>query len=118
MQGFGFRILLLVRNFFVIVIVLSPDWLGELSQAIGIGSMFTLTLLIESLMHPRMTKFMNFLGSIEEMVRPLSALVGLHMVNVRGCSKLSNRYWQVCCRWDFWPQVCAHNRLHSAELQA
>jgi hypothetical protein len=75
-QGFGFRVFLLARTFGFVVIAVDPTWLGELSQAIGFGGLFTLTLFLESLSHPRTTHLMNVLESVEEMILATVLAIG------------------------------------------
>jgi hypothetical protein len=76
-MGFGFRIFGLARTFGLIVISVSASWLDEQSQAIGFGGLFTLTLFLESLSHPRTTYFMNMLESVEEMVLATVLAIGM-----------------------------------------
>jgi hypothetical protein len=66
--GFGFRIFGFARVFSLIVVATDPGWLGELSQAIGFGGLFSLTLLVEAVAQPRTTHLMNILESVKEMV--------------------------------------------------
>jgi hypothetical protein len=66
--GFGFRVFGFARVFGLIVVATDPGWLGELSQAIGFGGLFSLTLLLEAVAQPRTTPLMNILESVKEMV--------------------------------------------------
>ena len=76
-MGFGFRVFGLARTFGLIVISVSASWLDELSQAIGFGGLFTLTLFLESLSQPRTTYFMNMLESVEEIVLATVLAIGM-----------------------------------------
>ena len=66
--GFGFKVFCLGRTFFLVFIVVSPAWIGDTSQLIGLQSLVTTTLFVEGLTQPRTTTFMNILESAEEIV--------------------------------------------------
>ncbi len=82
-MGFGFRVFGLARTFGLIVISVSASWLDELSQAIGFGGLFTLTLFLESLSQPRTTYFMNMLESVEEIVLATVLAIGMWATGLR-----------------------------------
>ena len=66
--GFAFKVFCLGRIFFLVFIVISPAWIGDMSQLIGLQSLVTTTLFVEGLTQPRTTTFMNILESAEEIV--------------------------------------------------
>ena len=65
-SGFGFRIVCLGRVFFLVFIVSSPSWIGDMSQLIGIQALCTAVLFIEGITQPRTTALMNIVESAEE----------------------------------------------------
>ena len=64
--GFGFKIFCMGRTFFLVFIVTSPAWIGDVSQLVGILGLFAATLFVESITHPRTTASMNIMESFEE----------------------------------------------------
>lgn len=91
--GFGFRVFGLARTFGLIVVVVAPSWLGELSQVIGFGGLFTLTLLLESLCQPRTTHLMNVLESFEAMVVATVLAIGFLATGLRFARALRAGRW-------------------------
>ena len=65
-SGFGFKIFCMGRTFFLVFIVTSPAWIGDVSQLVGILGLFAATLFVESITHPRTTEPMNIMESFEE----------------------------------------------------
>ena len=51
---------------FLVFIVCSPSWIGDVSQLIGIQALCTAVLFIEGITQPRTTAFMNIVESAEE----------------------------------------------------
>ena len=53
-------------GFFLVFIVSSPSWIGDVSQLIGVQALCTAVLFIEGITQPRTTAFMNIVESAEE----------------------------------------------------
>ena len=62
------KIFCLGRIFFLVYIVISPSWSGDVSQLIGLQGVIVTTLFFEGLAQPRTTRFLNILEFSEEIV--------------------------------------------------
>jgi hypothetical protein len=65
-SGFGFKLICLGRTFFLVFIVSSPSWIGDVSQLIGIQALCKSALFLEGITQPRTTAFMSIVESAEE----------------------------------------------------
>ena len=83
--GFAFKIFSLGRIFFLVFIVISPAWIGDTSQLIGLQSLVTTTLFVEGITQPRTTAFMNILESAEEMVIFVLLAMGFSATGLHLC---------------------------------
>ena len=84
-RGFVFKVFCLGRTFFLVFIVISPAWIGDTSQLIGLQSLVTTTLFVEGLTQPRTTAFMNILESAEEIILFAFLAMGFSATGVYLC---------------------------------
>ena len=99
--GFGFKIFCLGRIFFMVYIVISPSWSGDMSQLIGLQGLIVAALFLGGLTQPRTTRFLNILESAEEIVLFAFLEIGFAATGLRTwlqahrCLRMcSSRSWQ------------------------
>ena len=101
-SGFGFKIFCMGRTFFLVFIVTSPAWIGDVSQLVGILGLFAATLFVESITHPRTTTSMNIMESFEEICLCAFVAIGFSatgsQLRLRGYSLLRRSCGACSCR--------------------